>query len=168
MNVNQYTVKDMIGSGSNWKDAIIGAAGGLAEGMNRKGDYYVNSNWRGNGLANTHIGYLPNQNYRDYTSGAIALSKAFKRDKNKDEGSFPSLSTIFRNNRPYDILSRDIDEYARPDYYDIYSDNAGNLTNNYDSAISSSITDLINNNPQYGSALANYLNSGYINVPGLI
>lgn len=34
-------------------------------GNNKKGQYYTTANWKGNGIANTDIGYLPNYNYQN-------------------------------------------------------------------------------------------------------
>ena len=52
-------------SGILWGDLILGTAGGLASLGDEKGTYYVNANYKGNGLADTDLGYMVNYDYKN-------------------------------------------------------------------------------------------------------
>lgn len=54
--------KDWLSSGSNLRDAITGLFGGLGS---NKGRYYSYAHWKGDGLADTGIGYLANDKAED-------------------------------------------------------------------------------------------------------
>ena len=48
-----------LSTGSTWKDLMLGGLGGLASQLDRgKGNYYVMANYKGNGLADSGMGYL--------------------------------------------------------------------------------------------------------------
>ena len=52
-------------TGNVWKDLLLGTAGGLANLGEKKGTYYVNANYKGNGLADTDLGYMVNYDYKN-------------------------------------------------------------------------------------------------------
>ena len=79
---------DWLSTGSNWKDAGISALAGFGNAYERPGQYYVQANWRGDGIADTGLGYMRNPNYRDYVSAARAMVRlaqlAGNKNKNKE------------------------------------------------------------------------------------
>lgn len=54
-----------LSTGNAWKDLLLGTAGGLASLGDQKGRYYVMANYKGNGLADTGIGYMTNYDYKN-------------------------------------------------------------------------------------------------------
>ena len=55
-----------LSTGSTWKDLMLGGLGGLASQLDKgKGNYYVMANYKGNGLADSGIGYLTNYDYKN-------------------------------------------------------------------------------------------------------
>lgn len=72
-------LSDWLSTGSNLKDGLIGGVTGLGQSFEEPGQYYVMSNWKGNGLANTGIGYLRNPDYRDYFSAGQAMASLGQR-----------------------------------------------------------------------------------------
>ena len=55
-----------LSTGSTWKDLVLGGLGGLASQLDKgKGNYYVMSNYKGNGLADSGMGYLTNYDYKN-------------------------------------------------------------------------------------------------------
>ena len=55
-----------LSTGSTWKDLMLGGLGGLASQLDKgKGNYYVMSNYKGNGLADSGMGYLTNYDYKN-------------------------------------------------------------------------------------------------------
>ena len=55
-----------LSTGSTWKDLMLGGIGGLASQLDKgKGNYYVMSNYKGNGLADSGMGYLTNYDYKN-------------------------------------------------------------------------------------------------------
>ena len=55
-----------LSTGSTWKDLMLGGLGGLASQLDKgKGNYYVMANYKGNGLADSGMGYLTNYNYKN-------------------------------------------------------------------------------------------------------
>ena len=54
-----------LSTGNVWKDLLLGTAGGLANLGDQKGTYYINANYKGNGLADTDLGYMVNYDYKN-------------------------------------------------------------------------------------------------------
>ena len=55
-----------LSTGSTWKDLVLGGLGGLASQLDKgKGNYYVMANYKGNGLADSGMGYLTNYDYKN-------------------------------------------------------------------------------------------------------
>ena len=55
-----------LSTGSTWKDLMLGGLGGLASQLDKgKGNYYVMANYKGNGLADSSMGYLTNYDYKN-------------------------------------------------------------------------------------------------------
>ena len=55
-----------LSTGSTWKDLMLGGLGGLASQLDKgKGNYYVMANYKGNGLADSGMGYLTNYDYKN-------------------------------------------------------------------------------------------------------
>lgn len=150
---NSYMIRKEISTGNPLKDILISGVAGLGEGLNPRGKYYVQSNWRGNGLANTGIGYLANPNYRDWASGAAAASALWKNGKFGDNilARLSGLGNFNKRRELYRSVSDAIDKYARPTQYDMYSDNYGYTDNNFSSPISRGITDYFNGTPDSNS-----------------
>lgn len=68
-------------TGNPVKDSIIGGIFGLADSLQSKGDYYVQSNYLGRGRADVGLGYAPNTNYRDPYKLYSPLMAYFNRNK---------------------------------------------------------------------------------------
>lgn len=78
--------RDWLSSGSNWKDILSGGVSGFGAGMNQDGGrYYVKSNWKGDGLADVGIGYLPGRGYggQDFKDMGTRLAGMFGYKGNK-------------------------------------------------------------------------------------
>ena len=54
-----------LSTGNAWKDLLLGTAGGIANLGDQKGTYYVKANYKGNGLADTDLGYMVNYDYKN-------------------------------------------------------------------------------------------------------
>ena len=55
-----------LSTGSTWKDLMLGGLGGLVSQLDKgKGNYYVMANYKGNGLADSGMGYLTNYDYKN-------------------------------------------------------------------------------------------------------
>ena len=85
---NNYDNK--LSSGSNWGDALASAYnayGNTLGGSNSKGNYYANSQWLGDGLAKTGLGFMANPKYEEGVNrplaGANALIGALRQGKFK-------------------------------------------------------------------------------------
>ena len=64
-----------LSTGSTWKDLMLGGLGGLASQLDKgKGNYYVMANYKGNGLADSGMGYLTNYDYKNPYDMANMLS----------------------------------------------------------------------------------------------
>lgn len=89
-----------LSTGSSLKDAGLSALVGLGDALQPKGRYYVQANWKGNGLANTGLGYLANPNYRDFFSAGQALASLGARQKeakNKQQKQLANLWSTGEN-----------------------------------------------------------------------
>lgn len=94
-----------LSSGNSLIDALIGGGTGFGEAYNKPGFYYVKSNWKGNGLADTGIGYLQNLDRRDYTSAGNAISSLLGKDKDNNF-ALSKLGGLFSRNKqqsPYTL-----------------------------------------------------------------
>lgn len=69
-----YDAKDLYSTGSRGKDIGLGIIGGLSSTFNQPGKYYVKANYAGNGLANTGLGYMNNDNYVNPYDAVNALT----------------------------------------------------------------------------------------------
>lgn len=130
-------LEGLIGTGTKWKDALIGGGTGLGEALNGgDGRYYVNAQWQGNGLAKSGLGYAHNPNRRDYTSGGVGLADVFRNRNNQNQNGnlLSSLGSI----APY------INKFVNAQEPSLYNNGYAMLDNNYSSPISSVITDMFN------------------------
>ena len=60
----------------------LGAIAGLAQAFSPgRGQYYVKANYKGNGLADTSLGYMMNYDYKNPAGGVMALSQLFGNNK---------------------------------------------------------------------------------------
>ena len=77
--------KDLYSTGSYGKDVGIGLLSSLGYALNQPGQYYVKANYKGNGLADTGLGYMANQNYTNPYDMMNALTSSMygARDKSK-------------------------------------------------------------------------------------
>lgn len=93
------TGKDLYTTGSYGKDVGVGLMSALQDAFNKPGEYYVKTNWRGNGLADTGIGYMQNPNYVNPYDYMNALTSSLY---NRKENNFmDSLKQRFQNdNKP--------------------------------------------------------------------
>ena len=85
----EYNLKNILSTGNNFTNAFWGGLSGAADAVNPRGQYYVKANYKGNGLADTGIGYMANPDYRNFGDAAQMLSALFK--KNKGDGSSNSI-----------------------------------------------------------------------------
>ena len=109
---NNYDNK--LSSGSNWGDALASAYnayGNTLGGSNSKGNYYINSQWLGDGLAKTGLGFMANPKYEEGVNrplaGANALIGALRQGKFKyplQNTTNPYNGKITDNNYTYNIL----------------------------------------------------------------
>lgn len=87
---------------------ILGALGGGLVGLNYQmdntpGNYYVKANYKGNGLADTGIGYMANQRYQNPYDQSTLLSSVLGQGGNI-LGSLSSLGNLSSSNlSPYDL-----------------------------------------------------------------
>lgn len=79
-NNNFQSIRDLISSGSTPKDVGISLISGLGQSLMPQGRYYVQTNWKGNGLADSRLGYMGNPYYRDYFSGGSAMHSLLNRN----------------------------------------------------------------------------------------
>ena len=64
---------------------FAGLWSGIGELLTSPGQYYVQANWRGNGIANTGLGYLADPSYRDPFSAGRALARLSELAGNKNK-----------------------------------------------------------------------------------
>lgn len=88
------TGKDLYTTGSYGKDVGVGLMSALQDAFNKPGEYYVKTNWRGNGLADTGIGYMQNPNYTNPYDYMNALSSSLYGNKEKGD---KKPSELFNN-----------------------------------------------------------------------
>lgn len=87
---------------------ILGALGGGLVGLNYQmdntpGNYYVKANYKGNGLADTGIGYMANQRYQNPYDQSTLLSSMLGQGSNI-LGSLGNLGNLSSSNlSPYDL-----------------------------------------------------------------
>ena len=86
-----------ISSGNSFVDLLLGGGVGLGETLNRPGRYYVRANYQGDGLANTGMEYLANNNRRDFTSAGNAIAALLGSNKNKKQNFVLSKLSSLRN-----------------------------------------------------------------------
>lgn len=89
MDNNQYNLRNLLSTGSKGKDALLGGAIGFGDVFSgTKYTPYVTTNWTGNGLARTGIGYMQNPRYRDYASAGQMIGALYGKDNlTKDSGN---------------------------------------------------------------------------------
>lgn len=103
-------------------------------GNNKKGQYYTTANWRGNGIANTGISYLPNYNYQNPYDLANVMA-----------GYGSDYNTKYKNNSTYNlsnnVLSKlsgikgKVGDWASNQWSNMVNrkyDNTGDFYNNHD------------------------------------
>lgn len=74
------------------------------------GQYYVNTQWRGNGLANSGIGYLANPRYQNPYDQANLLIDLMNR-RNNNSNTYDITGNAFDNN-----ISQAGNWFNQPDY----------------------------------------------------
>ena len=67
-------LKQQLSTGNTLQDILLAGGIGFAQNFNPKGWYYTQSNWKGNGLANSGVGYVGNNRYTNYVDVANVLS----------------------------------------------------------------------------------------------
>lgn len=106
-NINNNTYKNEADNkGFDYSKFIPPVGAGLAAALQSPGTYYVQANWKGNGLANTGLGYTVNQNYanpydvgqmlaslRKINNWSLTKNNLFNRNKN-DNDVLEKLSAI--------------------------------------------------------------------------
>ena len=135
---------------------LAGLWSGIGELLSQPGQYYVQSNWAGRGLANSGLGYLADRSYRDpFSAGqALAALGSMGRDNNN---LLSGLGSLNKRGELYGSVADSIDKYARPTQYDLYSNNYGYMDNNYGDAISRGITNYFNGVPDNNSIQGVYI-----------
>lgn len=108
MVMNFNNSKDLWSTGNKAKDILGGLAIGLGNVNNRPGQYYVQANYKGGGLANTGLGYIQNKNYQNpYDQAALLTSMLYNKKDNKQSLqdklgiNFQPTGIDFR--RPYNV-----------------------------------------------------------------
>lgn len=81
-------------TGNAWKDLLLGTAGGLANLGDQKGTYYINANYKGDGLADTDLGYMVNYDYKNPYDMVNMLSAMWGGN---NKGLPSSISGRFKN-----------------------------------------------------------------------
>ena len=87
METNNFN--NSLSTGNKWGDLLLGTVTGLASSGDKKGTYYINSNYKGNGLADTDLGYMVNYDYKNPYDMANMLSSMWGRN---DKGLPSSIS----------------------------------------------------------------------------
>lgn len=77
--------KDLYSTGSRGKDIGLGLVSGLSAISNTPGEYYVDANWRGNGIANSSLGYLRNNRYYNPYDATNAMTSILYNGKEKEK-----------------------------------------------------------------------------------
>lgn len=67
-------LKQQLSTGNTLQDILLAGGIGFAQNFNPKGWYYTQSNWKGDGLANSGVGYVGNNRYTNYVDVANVLS----------------------------------------------------------------------------------------------
>lgn len=67
-------LNNILSTGNKWGDLLLGTATGLASSGDKKGMYYINANYKGNGLADTDLDYIVNYDYKNPYDMANMLS----------------------------------------------------------------------------------------------
>ena len=78
---------------NNLYNALIGGLAGYNQGAQKRGQYYVDANYAGNGLARTGLGYIENKNYKEPFDMATMLTniQGGGNGSNIDFGKYGSL-----------------------------------------------------------------------------
>ena len=79
---------------------FAGLWSGAGELLSKPGQYYVQANWKGNGLANTGLGYMADSTYRDPFSAGKALASLANLNRGIQQEEQDN------NNSLYNILGR--------------------------------------------------------------
>lgn len=92
---------------------ILGALGGGLIGLNYQmdntpGNYYVKANYKGNGLADTGIGYMANQRYQNPYDQGVLLSSMLGKGNNS-LGNLGKLSSSNLSNSQYGLPTKQYD-----------------------------------------------------------
>lgn len=95
------TGKDLYTTGNYGKDVGVGLMSALQDAFNKPGEYYVKTNWRGNGLADTGIGYMQNPNYINPYDYMNALSSSLYGGNKEKSDKKPSevFNSLFNTER---------------------------------------------------------------------
>lgn len=97
--------KDLWSTGNRAKDIFGGAVIGLSNLSNRPGQYYVKSNWKGGGLADTGLGYIANQNYQNpYDQANLLTSMMYGKGKGF---RLPNLNILKKSTQGGNVLNAD-------------------------------------------------------------
>ena len=148
--LQQDNLREWLTTGSKGRDALISGIVGFGDALNgSRYTPYVMSNWAGNGLARSGIGYIQNPRYRDYASAGQAL--AALGSMSGKINPYGGLGQYDTRREQYGSIADAIDKYARPTQYDLYSNNYGYTDNNYSTPISRGITNYFNGVPDNNS-----------------
>ena len=103
-----YNLNNILSTGNGLRDALIGGLSGGADALNPRGKYYVRASYKGNGLADTGLGYMANPDYKSFADGAQMLSSLFKRNKGNTSSNsiLAKLSALVNKNQggaPYTL-----------------------------------------------------------------
>ena len=109
---NPALEQNQFSSGSNWQDALAGAVTGFlsADNNNQPGQYYVDSNYVGNGLARGGIGYMKNQRYKDPLAYGKLITSNLRQNKYTTQDTQPYqnlLSRIFKTGNLGNVHTQD-------------------------------------------------------------
>jgi len=127
------TGKDLYTTGSYGKDVGVGLMSALQDAFNKPGEYYVKTNWKGNGLADTGIGYMQNPNYINPYDYMNALSSSLYDGSETKSSKKPSelFNNLFNTQRATYPLKTE--KYYLPQVGSSGGDTIGDYGNAYDS-----------------------------------
>lgn len=156
---------DTFGAGTNWGNALAGALGAFdqrSKNRDSKGNYYVESNWRGDGLADSKLGFKGNPYYSEKNkslASAVGLANALRQNRY----SYPTDTTgsynggIMDNNYTYALLKN-----ALPSIGSIFSEQPNTTIDNYTGG-SFNYPTYINGGTfgSFGNSVNDFLGDGY-------
>lgn len=121
--LNNNYGKDLYTTGNYGKDVGVGLLSSLNYAVNKPGKYYVKANYKGNGLADTGLGYMTNQNYTNPYDMMNALTSSMYSGKDDSKPlTFGEMKTKLSDALSKPIFSNLLDRsnYSYPLHTESY------------------------------------------------